>query len=879
MNPLTRAAIRYPRRTLAALAVLTALALPGLPRLELRTEGWALAPREAPALREDRKVRAGLGFRDPLAVVLHTSHPSGIYNPGTLGAVRDLTDRLARLPAVGPADLLSLATEPGFRTEAASLQRRKLLDPFPRTPAELGALRRDVERIGLYSGTLVSTDRRSTAVYAGVPPGARHLDFYRTVREAAARLALPPGDRLEILGAPVAEALLGSHILADLGLPPRWLGVPEEVGRPGLGLILVVFAVLALVFWLSFRRVLAVLLPLLKVGSALLIVFGVMGWLGVPLYLPSAVLPVVLVAVGIAEEIHLFRRYLDLTRAPEGARLGNRERVAATYREMESPVLQASLTTAVGFLSFAFSPLPPIQAFGLFTAFGVLLQLLSSLTVTAAWLVLLPAGRLVRPAPENHTPGTFSRRWAAGMRARRRTVLAVAAAGTGLALLGLLRLEVQDSWIDSFSPQSGLARAMRRFDRQFHGAHLLLVAVDGRPRTLTGLTAAVADHRLTLPRRELPEPPSALVGSTIRFDLPGRVSPFAPAGWSAWIESATVSGDRVTLSWPLAAGSPSFQLQPDPGERLRWRIEHRPFAVPALLRRVEDLEAFLARQPGVGGVLGPAAYLKTASFLTTPDRPGSRSLPESPEALHHLWHNYGAVRGTASLRRLVDAEFSQTLVTVFLRHSNYLDTGRLMRAVRAYEARVLHPAGLHLGFAGDVAVSQAMIGALVSSQLRSLGFSLLGIFAVTALFGRSWRWGAACVLPPALAIAANFGILGWAGIPLGIATSLFSSIVLGTGVDYAIHLLARFRRSGGNWGEALATAGPAILIDVLSVGLGFAVLLFSSVPANSRFAGLILLSLAVSLAATFTLLPAWVGARFLRGRQPTAGWAQHDRVE
>ena len=47
------------------------------------------------------------------------------------------------------------------------------------------------------------------------------------------------------------------------------------------------------------------------------------------------------------------------------------------------------LTTAVGFVSFAFSPLAPVQAFGIFTGLGVLFSLFYSLTVIPAMLTLI----------------------------------------------------------------------------------------------------------------------------------------------------------------------------------------------------------------------------------------------------------------------------------------------------------------------------------------------------------------------------------------------------------------------------------------------------------------------------------------------------------
>lgn len=858
VNPLSRAALRHPVRTLIAVALLAAAAAPGLARLELRTDGQALVPRRAPEVVYDREVRRSFDVRDPMVVVVRTDHRDGIFNPETLRRVRGLTAALGRIEGIGPAGVTSLATEQGFRFRPGTLERRTLLEPLPETPRALAELRSDLRRIGVYDGTLVGKGGASAAIVAGLLPGVDRQALYGRVRGVAAAHA-SASDRVEVLGAPVAETLLGSHILGDLGIPASWLGEGTESSGRRIGLVPISLAVMGLVFLAGFRRPAAALLPLLKVGICLAVLFGLMGWLGVPVYLTTAVLPVLLVAVGTASEVHLFRRFGALHRERPGA--AGAELAAAAVEEVEAPVLQAAATTAMGFLSFSFSPIGPVRVFGLFAAAGVLLCLLASLAATPAVLALVPPGWIARRRPAAAPgSGNFLGRLGGFAGRHRRAVLAVTAALTLLALDGIRRVEVQDSWVDGFAPESSFARSMRRFDEDYSGAHILQVVVEAEPVHLEGEVdgAAVGDRFLTLPRG--PEP-AALLGSRISIGTPSK-------RWSSWVATARKDGDRLVLGWPLDGGSPRFWLQPGPRDRVRWEVKLEPLTVPATLERVRALETFLAGRPGVGGVLGPAELLETAAFLTSPDRPGSRRLPATPEAAAILWHNAERALGAGRLRRIVDAGYSRGLETVFLKGSSYAATRRLMADLRAWERRILAPHGMRLGFAGDVAVSQALIGAVVSTQVESLAFSLLGIFAVTAWLARSPRRGLLCVLPAAIAVLLNFAAMGWLGIPLGVATSMFAGMTLGVGVDYAIHLLARLERvrESGLDGEAalslaMSQTGPAILIDAASSVLGFAVLLLSQVPANYRLGGLLTLSLACCVLATLLVVPAMAGAK------------------
>jgi predicted RND superfamily exporter protein len=118
-----------------------------------------------------------------------------------------------------------------------------------------------------------------------------------------------------------------------------------------------------------------------------------------------------------------------------------------------------------------------------------------------------------------------------------------------------------------------------------------------------------------------------------------------------------------------------------------------------------------------------------------------------------------------------------------------------------------------------------------------------------------------------------FAAMGWGGVPLGVATSMFAATVLCIGDDYAIHLAEatrRARRAGRGFRdavvEAVATTAPAVLLDAVAVGAAFGVLCFSRVPPNARLGGLLVVSILVCLVTTLAALPAllgWLGPRVM----------------
>ena len=336
------------------------------------------------------------------------------------------------------------------------------------------------------------------------------------------------------------------------------------------------------------------------------------------------------------------------------------------------------------------------------------------------------------------------------------------------------------------------------------------------------------------------------------------------AVWRSWVQSVTNRGGQVWASTPREEGSPRFWLQPAAGDPVQ--IEFVSFAHlrPDLLHRLAALGRFIGerRTHAVGGVLGAADYIATTRFMVRNTDTNAHQIPDTPQQVKMLWDNYRMARGAERLRQTVDTNYAKSLLTIFMKDANFVGTARLMEDIRAYERDQLAPHGIQLSFAGDVAVSQSLIERIVSTQVRSLGSSLAGIFIVVLVLGRSLRGGVYCVLPSLLAVALNFAVMGWIGIPLGVATSMFAGMTLGMGVDFAIHLLERFQSARARGGvvedaavESLRSVGPAVLLNALGVALGFGILMLSPVPANARLGALVVLGVVNCLVATLLILP------------------------
>jgi len=105
-------------------------------------------------------------------------------------------------------------------------------------------------------------------------------------------------------------------------------------------------------------------------------------------------------------------------------------------------------------------------------------------------------------------------------------------------------------------------------------------------------------------------------------------------------------------------------------------------------------------------------------------------------------------------------------------------------------------------------------------------------------------------------------------IKLGVGTSMFASVAIGLGVDFAIHTIDRlrstFKSTNGDWDKALAElyplTGRALFFNYIAIALGFGVLISSQVVPLTNFGTIVFISVTTSFFASMSLLPALIKA-------------------
>jgi hypothetical protein len=160
-----------------------------------------------------------------------------------------------------------------------------------------------------------------------------------------------------------------------------------------------------------------------------------------------------------------------------------------------------------------------------------------------------------------------------------------------------------------------------------------------------------------------------------------------------------------------------------------------------------------------------------------------------------------------------------------------------------------------------IVVFRDLIILIIRSTIFSIIFSLIIIGIIASVFFKRILWGSLAVIPLTSAVIINFGFMGYFGIELSHITAILSSIIIGVGVDFAIHYIAQFRRLSRTIDptklsrEVVDDVGYPIILDAAS-NMGFGALLFSAFVPIQYIGGLMVFAMVSTSLGTLTVLSA-----------------------
>ena len=443
----------HPKTILIIAAAITALAVAFIPLLRVDVDFANYLNRKDPAViaADEAKER----FGSQLRVIVAIEDPKGVFRAETLALAEALETALEDLPEV--EDMVGPLSSQVIRGTETSIQIHSAAPRgvAPQTSVEIATYRDLVLSDNTLGNYVVSSTETALAIYLKPVPEVDMVPFAAAVEDVVLAHETE-GISFSISGLPYINLTLQRSMKRDLQL----------------FLPLVILVIIGVLF-VSFRWTWGVLIPFAVVALSVLWVLGLMAITGVPITVLSFILPVLLMAIGIADGIHVLSRYHEELRGNND----KREAILETMKAMKRPVVLTSLTTAIGFLSLLNAYMVPQRTFGLFTALGILAAMSLSLLLIPAILRMVNA-----PSPK----AASSHGWIAKVLGRivglairyRGAVLVGTLVLAGVFAAGIPFLHIETSQRAYLGDGHPAVMSMDRLDELFSGSNQVMIEVD-----------------------------------------------------------------------------------------------------------------------------------------------------------------------------------------------------------------------------------------------------------------------------------------------------------------------------------------------------------------------------------------------------------------
>lgn len=283
---------------------------------------------------------------------------------------------------------------------------------------------------------------------------------------------------------------------------------------------------------------------------------------------------------------------------------------------------------------------------------------------------------------------------------------------------------------------------------------------------------------------------------------------------------------------------------------------------PKVLNAIGELQDFLAAQPNVGKTQSIVDLIKRINQAMHADDASQALVPPARDLIAQYLLLYSMSGDPQDFDSYVDNDYSKAAIWVFLKTDSTNYAEQLHQKAEAL-IRDKFPAGVTVRMGGSLPQTIAGNQALTTGKTKNIAQMVLVVFVLSTLILRSFVGGLFVTTPLVLVVAANFGVMGWFGIPLDMGTISTAAMAIGIGADYELYLLFRFREELQRTGDvtaatrqSLVTSGKAVLYVALSIAAGYSFLLSSGFAFYSRLAVMVVATMAVSAFAAIIFLRA-----------------------
>ena len=829
--------LNRPKVILWATLLLTLVMGAMFPMIHIDTDPENMLPADQADRVTHNELKQRFSLADMIVVgVVNKEHSDGIYNAKTLGTIHALSQAIATIDGVVREDLRSLATMDNITQEGASTIRFEwLMKEAPTTAQSITAIHNAVMRLPLLDNTVVSGDSKAAGIYV---PITEKDQSYRIASEIKAIVkTLNSDDQIFITGLPIAEDTFGVEMFVQMATSAPLAG-------------LVIFCML----WFFFRSIPLIVAPMLMAMTTVIVTMGLLIGMGYTVHIMSSMIPIFLMPIAVVDSVHLLSEFADAYRPGKDPKAVMKE----VLDDLFKPMLFTSITSAVGFASLGFTPIPPVQVFGFFVAFGIGLAFFLTVTFIPAYIASLSPQRLAALGEKMHRSerrgllikllpvvGQLSLKHA-------KPLLLSLVALFAVALYGVSKIQINDNPVQWFDEQHEIQIADKTLNHHFAGTYNAFLV----------LTQGNSDQ--------------------LKSDLETQVAPLLDANpaiktrWQVLVDTAATESQQWSEQLESLSAALQDELFDAPDEQIdNWQQlndwveqtlqQSKYFQQPPSLAYIEKLQTALQENPIVGKTSAVTDLIKVVYRELIDGQQSNYRLPDSSAAIAQTLLSFQGSHRPHDLWHMVTPDFRSAAIWLQLNSGDNVDMSQVIEFVDHYIEQNPLPQGVALEWGGLTYINVVWQEEMVQGMVTSLISAFFAVLLIMVILFRSIRYGLMAMIPLTVTITMIYGVVGFIGKDYDMPVAILSSLTLGLSVDFAIHFIQRARtlnESGMAWCEVMPAMfdepARAISRNALVIAIGFTPLLIAPLVPYQTVGIFLAAIMAISCLVTLVAIPALI---------------------
>ena len=279
---------------------------------------------------------------------------------------------------------------------------------------------------------------------------------------------------------------------------------------------------------------------------------------------------------------------------------------------------------------------------------------------------------------------------------------------------------------------------------------------------------------------------------------------------------------------------------------------------PNILNKIVLIQNYVEENEKVALTYSISDIVKQMHSIIMDNNIDFETIPDSEGKVNNLFTMYSMSGDLDDFSSLVDYDYHVGLITAL---SKVMSTEEIFNFVKNTSDFIKNEIveNINVEITGMVVVLRDMVLMIIRSSILSIIVSLIIIFVIASFFFKRLLWGLLAIVPLSAAVVINFGLMGHFNITLNHVTAILSAVIIGVGVDFAIHYISQLMRlsneiDGENLTkEAFEDVGYPILLDAGS-NMGFGALLFSAFIPVQYMGGLMVFAMISTSIGTLTIL-------------------------